>query len=389
MINYAQEKRSDGQISDEVRGFFLWFYLKNALSNHHLRRVQMNYLQKVQSQTKTRYWINNPSRAECAEAIRQGAHSCTTNPAYCSKLFQSDPEFILQAVKDAVAGGKSGQPLDEQVYHAVAKVIMGMYLPVYEMSGGKKGFVTIQESPILEEDFEYILAASLRASKLGRNYMAKVPVTEPGLKVIKALVAHNIPICATEIFTLSQAKQLILVYDEAAGRTNNHPPLYITHITGIMDQYFSELAKKEDIRIPPQALEFAGTAIAKAQYRLLERMGHAGEMLGGGARGTQHFTNFVGGDLHVTINWSTAVELNEKFSDYREEIDQPLPEGMIRELTQKLPNFARAYDEDAMKPEEFAYFGPVMLFRTQFMNGYSRLIDAIRIQQAENARAGD
>jgi transaldolase len=258
-----------------------------------------------------------------------------------------------------------------------------MYKPVFEKSGGTQGFVTVQEDPAREEDYEYIIAASLRSAKLGKNYMAKIPVTVHGLKVIKAMVEHNIPICATEIFTLSQVKQIIRAYEEASKQTGNKPPLFITHITGIMDQYFGDLVSKEKIAVSAEALALAGTAVAKLEYALLERLGYSGKMLGGGARGLQHFTNFVGGDLHITINWSTAVELNQKYSEPKIAINDPVPEKIIQELMEKLPNFRRASVEDAMKPEEFADFGPVMLFRTQFMNGFSRLIDAVCIEQSK------
>jgi transaldolase len=87
----------------------------------------------------------------------------------------------------------------------------------------------------------------------------------------------------------------------------------------------------------------------------------------------------VGGDLHITINWSTAVELNRKNPPVEALADKEVPASIIRELKDKLPNFSRAYEEDAMDPEEFSDYGPVMLFRTQFMNGFARLLDAIRI----------
>ena len=42
---------------------------------------------------------------------------------------------------------------------------------------------------------------------------------------------------------------------------------------------------------------------------MMRQRGYDGILLGGGARGTHHFTEMVGGALHVTINWSTAEEI--------------------------------------------------------------------------------
>jgi len=81
----------------------------------------------------------------------------------------------------------------------------------------------------------------------------------------------------------------------------------------------------------------------------------------------------------VTINWSTALELNASFSTVQSMIDMQVPDSIVDELLENLPNFKRAYEPDGMEIEEFADYGPVMLFRTQFMNGYSRLIDGIHL----------
>lgn len=342
----------------------------------------MNYLQKVTQETKTRFWVNNPTLADCEAAIASGAFACTTNPAYCSKLFQSAPDFLKDVIGRVLRRGDTASPESEQVYHLAAGEIMKMFLPVYEKSGGKAGFVTIQEDPRREHEIDYIVAASRRAARLNQNYMAKIPVTEKGLLAIREMVALNIPICATEIFALSQAAALVETYEDACKKTGNRPEIFITHITGIMDEYFGNLAKNEKLPISPEALKQAGTIIAKKEYTYLKKMGFEGRMLGGGARGPQHFTNFVGGDLHITINWSTAVELNAHHDAPVPAIDDEADPAVIRELMEKLPNFKRSYEEDGMKPEAFDDYGPTTLFRTQFINGYSRLIDGIELAKS-------
>ena len=339
----------------------------------------MNYLQKVIKDTKTRFWVNNPTIADTRASMDSGAFGCTTNPSYCSKLFQSAPEFISGIVKEVVARNDQSSPLSEQVYHLAAAEIMKEFLPLYEKTGGKAGFVTIQEDPRREHEHDYIIAASKRAAKLNKNYMAKIPVTEPGLIAIREMVALNIPICATEIFSLSQAAALVEAYEDACKKTGNRPEIYITHITGILDDYFGGLVKSEKLDIKPEVLKQAGTIIAKKEYQFLKEAGFSGRMLGGGARGPQHFTEFVGGDMHITINWSTAIELNANNTEPVDAIDNAADPAVVKELMEKLPNFKRSYEVDGMKPAEFDDYGPTMLFRTQFMNGYSRLIDAIEL----------
>lgn len=337
----------------------------------------MAYLQDVQSQTPTRVWINNPTREDSAAAIAAGAIGVTTNPAFCSKLLQTEPEFIRGIITDVLSDGTDGDRVAERVYHLASQALMEQWLPVYESSGGTRGFVTIQEDPRREEDTDYILEASLRAAELAPNYMAKVPVTEPGLKVIRELVARNIPICATEVFSIAQFRAALDTYAEAARSSGQTPPIYITHITGITDEYFQNLVKAESVDLPVELLRKAGTAIAFREYEESEQSSMPHRILGGGARGLEHFTNLVGKDLDVTMNWSTVMDLNRTYESAADTSYEEPTAAELQLLAERLPSFARAIDPSGLAEEEFADFGPVMLFRTQFMNGYSRLLDAV------------
>lgn len=339
----------------------------------------MNYLAKMTAETSTRYWVNNPTLEEARKALENSVHSCTTNPAHCSKILQTDPAYMKKVVRGVLESGVSLELAPEEVYHRACGDLMAIFRPHFDKTGGREGFVTIQEDPSREEDAGYIIAASMRAKAMGPNYMAKIPVTEPGLRVIDEMVKHNIPICATEIFSISQAFAVYELYRKAAEKYGNTPPMYVTHITGIMDDYFADLVKKEKIGVSPEALALAGTAVALKQYRLFKERGVPCTMLGGGVRNNGHFTDFVGGDMHITINWSTAVQLIDQNLPVEKTIDRVIPEAVIGELLEKLPNFRRAWEEDGLPVSEFANYGPVMLFRTQFMNGWSRLYDEVRL----------
>jgi transaldolase len=102
-------------------------------------------------------------------------------------------------------------------------------------------------------------------------------------------------------------------------------------------------------------------------------------MLGGGARGLHHFTEMVGSEMHITINWKgTADRLIEQDPPVVHRNDAPTPQYVIDELLEKLPDFRRAYEEDGLNREDFADFGPVVLFRSMFVKGWDFLLDTIR-----------
>ena len=340
------------------------------------------YFQRVSRETPTRLWINNPTGEDAQKAIAAGAINCTTNPAYCSKLLDGEPDYVRNVVDGVVKEIPDDDEAAERVYQIAAARVMRMFLPLYEASGGTQGFVTIQGDPRKDDDPDLIVAEALRQQKLGPNFMAKIPVTVAGSQAIAELVSRNIPLCATEVFSIDQAIYICEAYQREARKSGKHPPFFVTHITGIFDEYEGLLVKREKIDVSPEALFQAGCIIARKEYRVLKERGYPGTLLGGGARGNQHFTEFVGGDFHITINWSTAQDLIDLDGPVVSRIDAAAPQAIVEELTEKLPDFRKAYYEGGMRPEEFKDFGPLQHFRNSFLKGYGRLLEEVAARRA-------
>ena len=336
-----------------------------------------NYFDKVIKETPTRLWINNPSGEEMERAIETGAINCTTNPAYCSKLLQSDPDYIRGVVDEVIKETNDNEAAAVRVYEEASRRVMERFMPLYEQSGGAYGYVTMQDDPRQDEETDAIIQAAQRNRTLGKNFMAKIPVVQGGMEAIEACVEENMPICATEVFSMAQAIRICDLYRHAAERTGNHPPFYVTHITGIFDEYLEKVAKREGIEIASKVLAQAGCAVARKEYWMLKERGYQTTMLGGGARGIEHFTEMVGGDVHVTINWSTAEELIQADGPVVSCIDAVTPQSVIDEISDKFIDFRKAYDEDGLSDEEFAGFGPVQLFRNAFLRGWYLLLAEI------------
>lgn len=339
--------------------------------------MKTGYFHRIAQDTPTKVWVNNPRGTEIEKAIEAGAISCTTNPAYCSKVILQESEYLFEVIDDVIKKTFDNSEAAERVYHIVTKRIVDAFMPLYKESNGAFGYVTIQGDPRLDKDPEAIIEEVFRSRKLGANVMAKIPVTKAGIQALERLVAANVPMCATEIFSVSQAIKMCEVYQQASKSSGNNPPFYITHITGIFDQLFQDTAHSEKLNISPETLQQAGSIIARKEYKVMKERNYPGIFLGGGARGTEHFTEFVGGDLDVTLNWSTMEELIELDGATVSRIDNEAPKYIIDELCEKLPNFRRAYEEGALSVDEYEDFGPVVLFRTMFINGYTRLLDAV------------
>lgn len=348
--------------------------------------MKQGYFHRVTAQTPTRLWINNPTPEEARRAIDAGAVSCTTNPTYAMKQLKvaSEQAEVLQLVDQVIREIGDDALAADLVQQRLVKRILDIFLLLYEQRPGHQGFVSIQGNPLSDEDSQHIVDEALRYRNLGKNFITKIPVTEAGLKALEALVPEDIPMIATEIMGLAQAIETCEMYRKVSKACGKHPPLYLTHITGIFDEYLSQVVRDRGIEISPDVLWQAGCLVARKQYRIFKERNYPGIMLGGGARGLHHFTEMVGSEMHITINWKgTADKLIELDPPVVYRMETPAPQKVIDELQEKIPDFKKAFTEDGLSVKEFKDFGPVVLFRNSFIKGWRYLLDTVGKRRGE------
>ncbi|HLO28050.1 MAG TPA: transaldolase family protein [Anaerolineales bacterium] len=334
------------------------------------------YFLRVIEQTPTEFWINNPTREHAGLAISQGASGCTNNPAYTQKMIDHPVEgaYALKLMDETIRELENEEEVIAEFQRRLVKPICEKFLPVYQHSHGQKGFVSIQGDPLHEEDPDSIIREALENRKLSPNICCKIPTTEAGLCAMEYLISKDIPLNATEIFAIHQAIVMCETYQRASQKYGKAPPLCISHIAGIYDDYLQDVVKKENIEISPDVLWQAGLAVARKLYQLMEERHYPGTFVAGGARGLHHFTEMVGGKVCCTINWEgTADRLLEQDPPVVYRLFNPVPPKVIDELIEKLPDFKRGYLEHGLEIEEFEDFGPVCLFRSSFIKSWTRV----------------
>ena len=339
--------------------------------------VAQTYFKRVAEQTDTRLWINNPSDHEIDLAIEAGAINMTSNPSYAARLLGKEPEYMENVIGRAVAAAEDDEAAARAAIQEISERAVDKFLPLWKRTGGACGYVTVQDDPRADEDTNAIISAGLKYRALRPNFMAKIPVTSAGITAIEALVAEDVPICATECFSISQAVHVCELYERASDKTGKRPPFFVTHITGIFDEFLQKHVQQEGVEISPDVLLEAGCAVARKEYRILKQRGFRATMLGGGAREPRYFTEMVGGNVHITINWDMAEKLIQQSPPVVPRMDAETPQAVISELCSKLADFRRAYGEDGLAVEEFADFGGVRYFRDMFLAGYASLFEAI------------
>lgn len=339
------------------------------------------YFQRVSNQSPTKFWINNPTREQADWAIAEGALGCTNNPSYSQKMMDHPVEGLFaSSILDEVL--REVEDDDEAIVvfqRRLVKPIAEKFMPIFQRTSGKDGYVSIQGDPIREDDPNVVIADAQQNRTLSPNICCKIPTTVSGLKAMEVLVAEDVPLNATEIFGVSQMVSICEMYEKISSRSGKTPKLYVSHIAGIYDDYLQNYVKQNQVDISPDVLHQAGLAVARKAYQVLKERGYRATFIGGGARGLHHFTEMVGADACITINWEgTADKLLEQNNPVVYRVYNPVPQKVIDELMEKLPDFKRGYLEDGLSVEEYEYFGPVELFRSMFIKSWTRVLEIIK-----------
>lgn len=339
----------------------------------------MNYFKRVQELTPTKFWINNPTREEADWALAEGALGCTCNPSYCGKMLFDRPgekDYSSQLLDEVIREVDTATAAQEELQRRLVGKIAEKFMPLYEKFPREHGYVSIQGDPVNEDDAAVVIREARKNRTAAENICCKIPTTESGLEAMETLVAEDVPINATEVFAIQQALDLCELYEKVSKESGKRPKFYISHITGIYDEYLREAAERDNIDISTDILWQAGLSIARKLYQIYLDRGFNVTFIGGGARGTQHFTEMVGGDVCVTINWKgTADQLLEEDPPVVERLFNPVPDYIVEELLEKLPDYRRGYEEGALSPEEYEEFGPVVKFRNSFLKDWKRVLD--------------
>jgi transaldolase len=140
----------------------------------------------LEAQLRRLYNADDP-----AQSLFRG---CTTNPPLSLKAVQSDPDFWNEWVDDLI---QSNPDLDQKglswlTYKEVVKRGAEMFMPIYEASNGRFGWISGQLDPRLLTETERMIEDADELRALSPNVMIKVPGSMEGVEVVKVLTSKGI-----------------------------------------------------------------------------------------------------------------------------------------------------------------------------------------------------
>ena len=330
------------------------------------------YFHRVTEQTPTRLWINNVTPQEAQLALEAGAEACTQNPTYPYKMLTHPAAggWAYSVLDTILKEEKDDSRVQSLLQYALIRELAKEFLPLYKSSFGQQGFATIQADPFNEKT-GFILEWARRHVAEYPNIMPKIPATPEGYAAIEALLEEGHPVLATEIMSVAQMLDCADIYERCLRKSQKAPVMYFAHIPGIFDEYIASVVKKDGIDIPSDYVWQGGFAVAKKITAIMEEKRFSIGFCSGGARGLHHFTELVGCPCSITINWAdAAAKIIEQDPPVVQRFLAPTPPTVIDTLCEKIPDFRKAYEAKALRPEEYEAYGPVALFRTNFEMGW-------------------
>jgi transaldolase len=256
--------------------------------------------------------------------------------------------------------------------------------PVFEREKGKKGRLSIQTNPKYYRNPELIVRQAMHFNTLAPNMIIKIPVTQAGVEAIEEATYQGISINATVCFAVPQclavgeAVERGLQRRRREGKDVSRMGPVCTVMVGRLDDWIKVIANRDDIITHPACLEWPGVAVMKKAYRLFKQRGYTPRLLSAATRNHLHWSEFIGGDVVVTLTHQWQKRFNASGVEVVPRMDRPVDPEIIDELSNKFGDFRRAYDEEGMTPNEFDSFGPTRRTLRQFTEGLDDLVKTIR-----------
>ena len=142
-----------------------------------------------------------------------GVRGVTSNPTIFEQAIGGSDAYDDAIAQRAAAGADA-----QSVYEAVAmddiRSAADLFRPIYDMSGGIDGFVSMEVSPRLARDTAGTIAEARRlwASLDRPNVLIKIPGTAEGLPAVTQAIAEGISVNVTLLFAVEMYERVIDAY---------------------------------------------------------------------------------------------------------------------------------------------------------------------------------
>jgi transaldolase len=237
----------------------------------------MTKLQQLYDQYGQSPWLDNLARADVTggrlrRLATQGIRGVTSNPTIIHKAISGSTDYDAQLARLAA----QGYDAEASYWSLVTDDLNGalaVLRPLYDHSGGRDGFVSVELAPAIAHDTNASVQAAwaLHRRIAEPNLLVKIPATAEGVPAVRQATSQGLSINVTLLFGLDRYDQIIQAYLQGLEAYDGD----LSRVHSVASFFVSRVDTEVDRRLhatgTPQALALQGTAAlaqAKLAYQL-------------------------------------------------------------------------------------------------------------------------
>ncbi|MBF0566250.1 MAG: transaldolase [Nitrospirae bacterium] len=172
------------------------------------------------------FWYDNISRELINSGMlkimvaEDGLTGITSNPSIFYKSISASSDYLEPMKKLSAKESISSKEIFYHLEFEDIKDAADLLKPVYDSTGGKDGYVSIEVDPNFAADTEATVAEARDIfSRIDRpNVMIKVPATKEGIPAIARLTSEGYNVNATLLFSVKRYGEVVEAYLEGLQR---------------------------------------------------------------------------------------------------------------------------------------------------------------------------
>ena len=328
---------------------------------------------------QTDIWVDSFHVEDHKQAIEFGSVGVTTSPTWVSRMMLNE----LQQQKELVKEIANEYP-EDNMFEIMWKWTLQMgkerskiMLPIWKKGNPTKGRFSIQTSILEYRNRQRMIEMAQQIHALGENMQVKIPATEAGIKAMEEATYQGISVMATICFSVDQAIERGMKRREKEGKSNKMLNPVCAVLLGMQEDWLKDYAESNNIVVDPGAIHWAGVAVCKEVARIYKARNYKTRILTAYYRHHLHYSQFIGGDIIMTIPLKWQKRLDTSDIKIEETMIKPIAKENIEEL-KKLTPFKLAMEEGSLAIDEFDNFPPVVLTIHYFIQCYEEALEVVK-----------
>jgi transaldolase len=347
--------------------------------------VSLSPLARTVAETATDIWNDSCAVDELEYAVANGAVGATANPTIVHDVWKADPARWRGATRDLAAEHPAWTEVDLAwaIVEAMSLQAAPLLLPAYERFAGRQGRLSMQTNPTFWRTPEPMLTQGVRFDSLAPNIIVKFPATAIGIRVMEEATYRGVSVNCTVSFSVAQAVAAAEAVErglrrrEADGLPVDRMGPVITIMVGRLEDWLRVQTERDGTVADPAALPWSGIAVFKRAYRIFRERRFRARLLAAAIRHHYHWSQFIGGDVIVTLPAVWQHRFNASDVEVRPRMDDPVDPAVVDELARHFPDFVRAYEPDGLTVAEFDTFPPTVRTLRGFIASYHELLHQV------------